>query len=65
MYFGHEVWHAGTKFPDQGPNPHPVQWKCCLNTWTAWEVPIFWTAEKKPGEQKRKEQSEFISWIGW
>ena len=32
VYFGHVVWHEGPKFPDQGPNPHPVQWKCRVLT---------------------------------
>ena len=30
---------AGSQFPNQGSNPHPLHWKCSLNHWTAREVP--------------------------
>ena len=26
--FGHTAWHVESQFPDQGSNPHPLQWKC-------------------------------------
>ena len=25
--FGRDLWHAGSQFPSQGLNPHPLQWK--------------------------------------
>ena len=28
LFFGHSIWHVGAKFPDQGSNPCPPQWKC-------------------------------------
>ena len=27
LFFGHNVWHAGSKFPDLGLNLCPLQWK--------------------------------------
>ena len=36
FFFGHAVWYAGSKFPDQGLNPCPLQ---SSNHWTAWGVP--------------------------
>ena len=30
--FGHAVWHVGSKFPDQGSNPHPLHRQCRVLT---------------------------------
>ena len=27
IYFGYVVWHMGSQFPNQGSNPHFLQWK--------------------------------------
>ena len=32
FFFGHTMRHVGSWFPDQGSNPHPVQWKCGVLT---------------------------------
>ena len=29
---GCAMWHAGSQLPNQGSNPHPLQWKCGLTT---------------------------------
>ena len=26
--FGRATQHVGSEFPDQGLNPHPLEWKC-------------------------------------
>ena len=37
--FGRTTQHAGSYFPNQGPNPRSLPWKCRVNHWTAGEVP--------------------------
>ena len=27
LFFSRATWHAGSQFPDQGLNLHPMQWK--------------------------------------
>ena len=49
IYFGHDVGHVGSWFPDQGLNPHPLQWKCGVLTADHQESPAKWYLEEPAG----------------
>ena len=43
LFFSHATWHAGSQFPNEGWDPHPLQWPCRVSNHQATREVAFLT----------------------